>query len=226
MKTLKRVHLMIIKLFLLFWHKIHFKPVKMKIFGKKFIFIPGVFLPYGVATSKFLAKRLNVKNGDYVLDLGTGSGIQAVFAAEKAKKVIAADINPKSVACAKINIQLNNLKSKVEVRRGDLFASVKNEKFNLIIFNMPYLPFKSKNFLENAWCSGERNELIKCFLQEAGNFLLEDGKLQLVYSSIAGDLNKFIKELEKSGFNAKISAYKILPFEKIALINAVKKKNS
>ncbi|MBS7655851.1 methyltransferase [Candidatus Bathyarchaeota archaeon] len=224
MKTLKRIHLIIIRLLLLLWHKIHFKPIKIKILGRKFIVIPGVFLPYGVVTSKFLAKRLNVKKGDNVLDLGTGSGIQAVFAAEKAGKVVAIDINPKSVICAKINAQLNNFEGKIEVRKGDLFTPVKNEKFNLIIFNLPYLPFKSESFLEKAWCSGEKNELIKHFLREAGSFLVERGKLQLVYSSIAGDLNKLIKMLEELGFNAKISAYKILPFEKIVLINAVKRR--
>jgi release factor glutamine methyltransferase len=223
MKLLKRIHLIFIKLLLFLWHKIHFKPVKMNVLSKKFVFIPGVFLPYGVATSKFLAKRLIVKEGDYVLDLGTGSGIQAVFAAEKAKKVVAIDINPKSILCAKINAKLNNLENKIEVKEGDLFSSVKNEKFNLIIFNMPYLPFNPKNTLEKAWCCGEENELINRFLHEAKDFLFKNGKLQLVYSSLAGDLNKLIEMIKASGFNPEISAYKFLPFEKIVLINAVKK---
>ncbi len=223
MKLLKRIHLIFVEVLLLLWHKIHFKPIKIKVLGKKFIFIPGVFLPYGVATSKFLAKKLIVKKGDYVLDLGTGSGIQAVFAAEKARKVIAVDINSKSVLCAKINVKLNNFEDKIEVRKGDLFSPVNNEKFSLIIFNMPYLPLNPKNTLEKAWCCGEKNELINRFLHEAKHFLLEKGRLQLIYSSLAGDLNKFIKAIEASGFNPKISAYKFLPFEKIVLITAVKK---
>ncbi|MEM3865885.1 MAG: methyltransferase [Candidatus Bathyarchaeia archaeon] len=225
MKLLKKIHLLFIKFLLLLWHKIHFKPIKMNILGKKFVFIPGVFLPYGIVTSKFLVKKLIVKRGDYVLDLGTGSGIQAIFAAEKARKVVAIDINPKSILCVKINAKLNNVENKIEARKGDLFTPVKNEKFNLIIFNMPYLPLKPKNILEKAWCCGEKNELINRFLCEAKNFLVENGKLQLVYSSLSGDLKKFLEKIKASGFNPEVSAYKILPFEKIVLINAVKKRD-
>jgi|YelNatPaOPRAMG01_1025707.scaffolds.fasta_scaffold06239_11 release factor glutamine methyltransferase len=226
MKLLKRIHLILINIFLFLWHKLHFKPVKIKILGKKFVFIPGVFLPYGVATSKFLAKKLIVKNGDYVLDLGTGSGIQAVFAAEKARRVIAVDINPKSILCTKINAKINNVEGKIEARIGDLFIPVKNEKFDLIIFNMPYLPLTPKNVLEKAWCCGEKNELLNRFLYEAKNFLVENGRIQLVYSSIAGDLNKLMNTIKALGFTPKILAYKILPFEKIILINATKNKLS
>ena len=66
-----------------------------------------------------------------VLDLGTGTGIQALTALEKTKNVLASDINEEAVKnCEKLGI--NCIKS-------DLFKNIK-EKFDLIIFNPPYLP--------------------------------------------------------------------------------------
>ena len=44
-----------------------------------------------------------------VLDLGTGSGVCAVFAARHARRVVAVDINRAAVRCADLNAQLNQL---------------------------------------------------------------------------------------------------------------------
>lgn len=219
----RTIHLFMIKLFLSLWHGIHFGPIRKKILGKTFLLLPGVFLPYGVATSKFMAKNLMVKEGDQVLDVGTGSGIQAIFAASLARKVVATDINPKSILCAKINAKLNGVENKVEARLGDLFSPIKSgEKFDLIIFNFPYLPFDPKGALERAWCGGRGRSVASRFLREVKRFLKEEGRLQMVYSSVAGDVEEFLKTLKSAGFNAKILAWRYLPFEKLALIYAVK----
>jgi release factor glutamine methyltransferase len=75
--------------------------------------------------------------------MGTGSGILAILASEHTKRVIATDINPHALRCASLNIKINGLNEKIEVRQGDLFKSINaNELFNLIIFNPPYLPVK------------------------------------------------------------------------------------
>ena len=74
--------------------------------------------------------------GKSVLDMDTGLGILAEVALTiRAKSVLAADINPEAVA---------NLKQKgIPTRHSDLFSTI-SEKFDLIIFNTPYLP-KTKN---------------------------------------------------------------------------------
>ena len=54
-----------------------------------------------------------------VLDMGTGSGVQAITAAESAEYVLAVDVNPEAVECAR--------KKGLNVIQSDLFESVKGE---------------------------------------------------------------------------------------------------
>ncbi|MFV2054913.1 MAG: tRNA (adenine(22)-N(1))-methyltransferase TrmK [Thiohalomonadales bacterium] len=89
--------------------------------------------------SVFLLEHTHFKEGDVVLDIGSGSGVQALFAAAKAKKVVATDINPNAVKNTLYNVKYHGLEDKIDVRLGDLFAPVKtNEKFDVVIFNIDY----------------------------------------------------------------------------------------
>ncbi len=199
------------------------KPKKIKIFGKTFILLPNVFSPRGTLTSSFLARNLGVKEGDYVLDLGTGCGIQAVFAAEKAKKVVATDINPQAVKCAKINAKINDVAEKVDIRCGNLFDPVKNEKFDLIIFSPPYLPGTPKNLLEHAWFCGEKYEIIKNFFMHVKNHLKPNGRIRMVYSTIA-DVNFLFDILKKNRFKWFVITSMKTPMERIFILE-IKHKN-
>jgi len=65
---------------------------------------------YEPAEDSFLfAENLAVKEGEIVLDMGAGCGILGIIAAEKAAKVVAVDINPYAVRCAKENAKLNRV---------------------------------------------------------------------------------------------------------------------
>ena len=55
------------------------------------------------------------KETDRVLDMGTGSGIQAILAASKSSNVVAVDMNPFAVKCTKLNVNLNKLSSRIQV---------------------------------------------------------------------------------------------------------------
>ncbi len=134
-----------------------------------------------------------------VLDIGTGSGIQALTAAEVAEEVLAVDISEEAVEHVKEESEkrdLNNLK----VLKSNLFEKV-NKKFDLIIFNPPYLPESKKKELSDgnktALCGGEKgHELITKFLRQVKKHLKDNGKILLLFSSLSNKelINQTIKE--------------------------------
>ena len=75
---------------------------------------------------------------DRFLDVGTGSGIHALLAAQHARQVIATDVNPRAIAYTELNAALNGLHN-IECRQGSLFEPVEGETFDLITCNAPYV---------------------------------------------------------------------------------------
>ena len=119
--------------------------------------------------SVYLLEHTLIHEGDEVLDLGTGSGIQAIFAASKAAKVIATDIDAHAVEDANKNIARFHLQDKIETRVGDLFGPVKpNEKFDVIICNIDY-PYDQKS--QGLWQVHER------FFREVSQYLKPNGRI-------------------------------------------------
>ncbi|MGA1840874.1 MAG: HemK2/MTQ2 family protein methyltransferase [bacterium] len=176
-------------------------PYEINILGKKLTVNPGVYSPklfnlIDTPTCQFLAANLMVNQNDEVLDLGTGTGIQAIFAADKAKSVIGTDINKNSIACAKENAKKNNVKN-IEFIEGDLFEPVKGKKFDLIIWSPPTWPGKPKNHLESSWLCGN-GELITRFFKNAANYLKDSGRIQFC---INYNHDYFINEANKNGLN-------------------------
>jgi hypothetical protein len=72
------------------------------------------------------------------LDLGAGSGFQALQASRHAGRVVATDINPRALRFTQFNAVLNE-RTNIEVREGSLFEPVEGESFDLIVSNPPYV---------------------------------------------------------------------------------------
>jgi release factor glutamine methyltransferase len=158
----------------------------LKYEGKSFIVLPEVFHPSHHWSGTYLAKFLAVKPGDHVLDMGTGSGIQAICSASVAEKVLACDLNPHAVKCATINAYLNDVSHKVEVRQSDLFENVKeNEKFDLIVFNLPFFHINPRNIGEHAYFGGKDGKVMTTFYRDVGKHLKPGGKVQIIFSESA-----------------------------------------
>lgn len=174
----------------------------VNVLGKEIIILPGLFAPV-FEDSKFLAQAVKdeVKEGDIVLDLGTGTGIQGIFAAEKVLKVTSVDINPVALECTKLNVHHHHLENKITIFESDLFSNI-NEKFDLIIFNPPFRWFKPRDILERGELNKNYSTLNK-FFDEAKNYLKENGKILLVFSS-SGDLKYLEQLILKSIFSSKI----------------------
>jgi len=180
---------------------------------------------YEPAEDTFLAAdNLIVTKNDRVLDMGTGCGILAVLAAKRAKHVVAVDINPHAVRCARINAEANKLADKIDIRRGDLFQPIrKNEKFSLIMFNAPYLPSiptEALSWQSRAWAGGPTGrKLIDRFIDEAPRYLERKGRILLLQSSLA-NVDDTLRMFQALGFESRVVADKKVAFETIVLIEA------
>lgn len=73
-----------------------------------------------------------------VLDLGTGSGVQALHARRSAERVVATDLSERALALAALTVELSGV-DQIELRRGDMFAPVAGERFDRIVSNPPFV---------------------------------------------------------------------------------------
>ncbi len=88
--------------------------------------------------SLMLRDAIDASGARDVLDLCTGSGIQALQVARTAERVVAVDVNPRAAAAARFNARLNVVEN-VDVRLGDLYAPVRGAQFDLVIANPPFV---------------------------------------------------------------------------------------
>jgi SAM-dependent methyltransferase len=72
------------------------------------------------------------------LDLGTGSGLQALRAANHSERVVGVDVNERALAFARFNASLNGV-SNLDLRAGSWFEPVDGERFDLVVANPPYV---------------------------------------------------------------------------------------
>jgi release factor glutamine methyltransferase len=190
--------------------------------GAPFLVTPSVFNPKIPRTGAFFASRLDstlVDSNSEVLDMGTGSGVCAVFAARLARRVVAVDINAAAVRCAGINAYLNHLEHRIDVRHGDLFGPVAGERFDLILFNPPFLRGTPRDDRDRAWRSGDVAERF------AGSLAahLKPGGIALVLLSTFGDASWFLKEFHQHGFSVSLLAERTFINERLAIFRLVRK---
>jgi len=177
---------------------------------------------YEPAEDTFLfAENLELSRRDEVLEIGTGTGLIAICASQNSRKVIATDINKAAISCALKNVVTNHAYN-VELREGNLFEPVHEEKFDVVLFNTPYLPTAKDEKLEeniNAAFDGgpDGRDTIDAFLDGVKDVLKKEGRIQMVQSSLA-DNDKTIQRLKALGFQAEISASSKCFFEEIVVI--------
>ncbi len=97
----------------------------------------NVYIP--AEDSYLLAENLEIKENQSVLEIGTGSGIVAMYASRFSDNITVTDINFDACELARRNFEANNIEN-IEILFGNLFEVVENRKFDVILFNTPYLP--------------------------------------------------------------------------------------
>ncbi len=175
--------------------------------------------------SYLLADNLEIQEGQSVLEIGTGSGIVAMYASRLTDRITVTDINFDACELARRNFEDNGIEG-IEILFGNLFEPVGNRKFDVILFNTPYLPTEDDDVIDDtinyAFDGGVNGrKVIDLFLNEVGNHLNDGGIVQLIQSSLSGN-QETLSMLDELGFIAEIKASEHFFFEDITLINAYK----
>jgi len=118
-----------------------------------------------------------------VLDMGTGSGILALTAAHQGADVVAVDKDPAAVQCSTANVRRNGLEMNVRVLNGDLFSTIPDRTFDVILFNPPYFTEQTGSFRDTALYGGNNLEIIKDFADSAANHLTAGGYVLMIIST-------------------------------------------
>jgi len=113
------------------------------------------------------------RQGELALDLGTGTGYQALMAARHAGRVIATDVNRRALSFAAFNARLNDL-PRIEFRQGSLFEPVAQERFDLIAANPPFVLSPKAEFeYRDSGLPGD--SLVEQVVRQAPGMLREGG---------------------------------------------------
>jgi release factor glutamine methyltransferase len=180
--------------------------------------LPDVFNPRLFRTGEAFAGYLQsipLRPGTRVLDLGTGSGVAALFAARAGAQVVATDINPEAIRCVRLNALLHGLEDQIDVRQGDLFEPARGERFDLVLCNPPYFPGRPRDAWENAWRS---DDLLERFTAGLGEVLLPAGRALLMLST---DMVGAAERLARSGLRWRVVWQRDLINERLAILETL-----
>jgi len=187
------------------------KPYTITVKNKELTVLPGVFSPKYFTDSEWFAEKIpKIVKNKKMLEIGTGTGIVAIFCALEEADVVATDINPEAVKNCKLNSK--KLSLDIDVREGDLFEPIRNsEKFDFIFWNHPFI-YTKKRPKEMVLRGGLdcMYEGLKKFIKNSKKFLNPNGKVLLGTGSPAriDKIKKFaelydyeIKFLEKAAIS-------------------------
>jgi release factor glutamine methyltransferase len=150
-----------------------------------------------------------------VLEVGTGSGwVAQRIAAERGLDVVGADLNPHAAREAR--------ERGVEGVVADLCAPFREDAFDTVCFNPPYLPTDPDNewgdWMERALSGGESGrELIEPFLADVGRVLAPGGVVLLLVSSLTG-YDEVLALVDEAGFEGEPVVEESFPFETLTVL--------
>lgn len=148
----------------------------------------GVFAPIRNEYIELLAHAplpASLLAGGAAFDIGTGTGVlAAVLARRGVSRIIATELDPRAVACARANIATLGWAQRVEVVEADLFPP---GRAALAVCNPPWLPARPSSSLERGVYDPESRMLLG-FLEGLAAHLEPDGQGWLILSDLAEHL--------------------------------------
>jgi len=155
-----------------------------------------------------------VEPGERLLDVGTGSGYVAHRAGEAGARVVGSDLNPE--ACEQA------AEAGVPVVRANLTSAFRDESFDVVTFNPPYLPEPEDggwgDWMETALSGGEDGRaVVDPFLDDVGRVLAPGGRVHLLVSTLTG-LDEVREYAADRGLTAAEIASESFSFEQLFVL--------
>lgn len=144
-----------------------------------------------------------VRAGERVLDMGTGSGVNAILAATKGAEVVAVDIDPNAVKAARANAARNGVAERVTIRRSDLFEAVEG-RFDLVVLDPPFRWVEPRDCGE-ASVTDEDYRSLTAFFARVREHLVEDGRV-LVHVGTTAAVGYLEQLVERNGMVGRVVA--------------------
>jgi release factor glutamine methyltransferase len=156
----------------------------------------------------FIANNIENENGNYALDIGSGSGYLTKLLCKNFSLVVGTDIN-----CQVLRHQTSYKTQNLICCNG---SDALNIKFDFIVCNLPYLA--TDEIIDIATDGGEDGfEIPKKIFDSVIHNMAENGKFIFVTSSLS-NYQKLIDYAEKLGLKTRIMAKKKLFFEELILV--------
>lgn len=119
-----------------------------------------------------------------VFDLGTGTGVLAAVLARRGARVVATDINPRAVTCARANLHRLGVAGRARVVEADLWPE---GRADLVVCNPPWLPARPTSVLELGIYDPD-SDMLRRFLRGLPDRLTPGGEGWLILSDLAEHL--------------------------------------
>lgn len=173
---------------------------------------PGVFHPRYFDSSQMLIQW--VEDNDVadknLIEVGCGSGIASIRAAQKGANVCAIDIHPKAVELLQRNATENGVQ--LTTLESDLFTKVDDIHFDYVLINPPFYPKNPRSNAEKAWFCGAGLEYFHALFEQLKNRNLSNGILMTLSDDC--DLERIQSIAKEHGYTFVLRQTKKSFFEK------------
>lgn len=182
-------------------------PYEFELAGVRFVAHAGVFVPKHMPGADTFARWLPFTPGMEFLEIGTGTGVIAVFAALAGARVVATDVNPAAIENARANVAKHGLGDRIDVRHGDVFDPIRpDERFDLIFWNVPFAwmepELQPTDLQKSTFDPGYR--ATRRYVTEGPRYLKPGGRLTLGFSTVIGRFDLVEEFAAEAGLEAKV----------------------
>jgi len=184
--------------------------------------LPSVANPRLLRTGAWFASQLNeslITPETALLDLGTGSGVCALVAAQYSSRVVGTDVNPAAICCSRINAMMSGMDERVDFIQGDLFEPVQDERFDIVLFNPPFLVGVPKDDRDAAW---RGRDIPQRFAEHLADHLTPGGMALLLLSTFGDASAAFETELVRRDFRLELFARRRFVNETLCILRVTK----